>query len=107
MYHFAVVALLALATLKIADLLEELIPALGRVHTLLLLALAVAGTVIINYSMFAGFHIVLRQHWMGPWFTGFVVGSLATVWRVAFGWLGSAEGKTVEERQPRRPKMAA
>ena len=58
-------------------------------------------------SMFKGFHIDVRDAWMGPWFTGFVIGSLATAWRVLFGYLGSSEGKSAEERHPQRPRVAA
>ncbi len=107
MYHFAVVALLGLAVLKIADLLEDYIPGLARVDALLTYALAVGATVALDYSVFKGFHISVPDAWMGPWFTGFMVGSFATVWRVAFGYLGSTEGKTAEERHPQRPRVAA
>ena len=107
MYTFAVVALLGLAVLKIADLLEDFVPGLSRIHALLTYALAVAAAVALDYSMFKGFHIAVRDSWMGPWFTGFVVGSLATVWRVLFGYLGSSEGKSAEERHPQRPRVAA
>ena len=107
MYHFAVVALLGLAVLKIADLLEDFVPGLSRIHALLTYALAVAAAVALDYSMFKGFHIDVRDAWMGPWFTGFVIGSLATAWRVLFGYLGSSEGKSAEERHPQRPRVAA
>ena len=98
MYHFAVVALLALAVLKVADLLEDFVPGLARINSLLTYALAVAAAVALDYSMFRGFHIPVRDAWMGSWFTGFIIGSLATVWRVIFGYLGSAEGETPEQR---------
>ena len=107
MYTFAVVALLGLAVLKIADLLEDFVPGLSRIHALLTYALAVAAAVALDYSMFKGFHIDVRDAWMGPWFTGFVIGSMATVWRVTFGYLGSSEGKPAEERHPQRPRVAA
>jgi len=107
MYTFAVVALLGLAVLKIADLLEDFVPGLSRIHALLTYALAVAAAVALDYSMFKGFHIDVRDAWMGPWFTGFVIGSLATAWRVLFGYLGSSEGKSAEERHPQRPRVAA
>jgi len=107
MYQFAVVALLGLAVLKIADLLEDFVPGLARVNALLTYVLAVAAAVALDYSMFKGFHIDVRDTWMGPWFTGFVIGSMTTVWRVAFGYLGSNEGKSAEERHPQRPKIAA
>ena len=98
MYHFAVVALLGLAVLKIADLLEGFLPGLARMNALLTYVLAVAAAVALDYSVFKGFHIAVRDSWMGPWFTGFIIGSLATVWRVIFGYLGSSEGETPEQR---------
>src|SRR5207248_1338645 len=45
MYHFAVVALLALAVLKVADLLEDFVPGLARMNALLTYVLAVAAAV--------------------------------------------------------------
>ena len=107
MYQFAIVALLALAVFKVADLLEDFVPGLARVHSLLTYTLAVAAAVALDYSVFRGFHVAVRDAWMGPWFTGFIIGSLATVWRVVFGYLGSSEGKSAEERHPQRPRMAA
>jgi len=98
MYHFAVVALLGLAVLKVADLLEDFVPGLARMNALLTYVLAVAAAVALDYSVFRGFHIAVREAWMGSWFTGFIIGSLATVWRVIFGYLGSSEGDAPEKR---------
>src|SRR3954465_14610421 len=81
MYTFAVVALLGLAVLKIADLLEEYVPGLARFNALLTFVLAVGATVAMDYSMFKAWHISVPDAWMGPWFTGFIIGSMATVWR--------------------------
>jgi hypothetical protein len=107
MYTFAIVALLGLAVLKIADLLEDYVPGLARFNSLLVFVLAVAAAVGLDYSMFKAWHISVPDTWMGPWFTGFVIGSMATVWRVGFGYLGSSEGKSAEERHPQRPRVAA
>ena len=71
---------------------------LARMHALLTYVLAVATAVALDYSLFKGFHISVRDAWMGSWFTGFIIGSLATVWRVIFGYLGSSEGETPEQR---------
>jgi hypothetical protein len=107
MYTFAVVALLGLAVLKIADLLEDYVPGLARFNALLTYVLAVGGMVALDFSMFKAWHISVPDAWMGPWFTGFIVGSMATVWRVLFGYLGSSEGKPAQERHPQRPRVAA
>jgi hypothetical protein len=107
MYTFAAVALLGLAVLKIADLLEDYLPGLARFNALLTYVLAVGGTVALDFSMFKAWHISVADAWMGPWFTGFIIGGMATVWRVLFGYLGSSEGKSAEERHPQRPRVAA
>lgn len=107
MYQFAVVALLGLATLKVVDLLEEFVPGLTRIHLLLTFALAIAATVALDYSIFQGFGIAVRDHWMGTWGTGLMVGSLTTAWRAVFGYLGSSEGKAPESATRGRPRMAA
>src|SRR5205085_4955478 len=80
MYHCAVVALFGLAILKLADLVVELVPSLGKTRTLLTFAMAIAATVAIDYSMFVGFGVQLREQWMGTWATGAVIGSLAGAW---------------------------
>jgi hypothetical protein len=109
MYHFAVVALLGLALFKLVDLLEDLVPGLTRFHTLVTFVLAVAATVAADYSLFQGFHIQLRESWMGTWGTGLIVGGTTSAWRAAFHWLGSSEGEEPEKRHPQhgRPRMAA
>jgi hypothetical protein len=107
MYHFAVVGLLGLATLKLADIVVELVPPLARVEILLRFVLAVVGVVALDYSMFAGFAITLRESWMGPWFTGLIVGSLASVWGAALGWLGSTERSIADATTRERPRIAA
>ena len=107
MYHFAVVALLGLAILKVVDLLEDFVPGLTKFHTLITFALAVGACVWADYSMFRGFGITLRKDWMGLWGTGLVVASMSTCWKVAFGWLGSKEGAEPDVKHPSRPRIAA
>ncbi len=106
MHDFAVVALLGLAVLKVCDLLDELFPAVERIKALLTYVLAVAAAVAIDYSIFSGFGIDVRERWMGTWTTGLIIGSFASVWRVALGWLG-AEGAEGSGRDHGRPRMAA
>ncbi len=107
MYHFAVVALLGLVALKVADLLSELVPGLTRVRTLLLFGLAVILAIALDYSMLEGFGIPVRETWMGTAATGLVIGSLSAAWQALFGWLGVADGDTPHERRPGRPRVAA
>ena len=98
MYHFAVVALFGLAILKLADLLVELVPSLGRSRTLLTFVLAIAATVAVDYSLFTGFGVELRETWMGTWTTGAVVGALAGAWSAVLGWLDAGRTQAAERR---------
>ncbi len=98
MYHFAVVALFGLAILKFADLLVELVPSLGKTRTLLTFAMAIAATVAVDYSLFTGFGVELREQWMGTWATGAIVASLAGAWSAVLGWLGSGRTETTGRR---------
>jgi len=107
MYEFAVVALLGLAVLKVVDLVEELVPGTARFRTLATFVLAVAAVVAIDYSVFAGFDITLRESTMGPWITGVIVGSLASVWHAVLSWLRSPELLTHETGRPERARIAA
>jgi hypothetical protein len=107
MYHFAIIALLGLATLKVVDLLEGFVPQLTRIHALLTFGLAVAATVAIDYSVFDGFGVTVRESWMGTWATGLMVGSMTTVWRAVFGWLGASESSPGESARSGRPRVAA
>jgi hypothetical protein len=106
-YHFAIVALMALAVLKVVDLIEDFVPSITRVHAVVTFALAIVAAIVIDYSMFDGFGVALRERDYGVWLTGVTIGSMSTVWRVAFGWLGSDEGARPEERHHSRPRVAA
>jgi hypothetical protein len=107
MYDFAIVALLGLALFKVVDLLEDVVPGLTRLHTLATFALGVAATVFLNYSIFRGFHVTLRDSWMGAWTTGLIVAGSTSAWRAMFHWLGSNEGDAPEVRHQHGPRSMA
>jgi hypothetical protein len=107
MYTFAIAALLALAILKVADVLEELVPAVSRVRSLLTFALAVGAAVAIDFSMFADYDIAVREPWMGTWGTGLIIGSLVTAWQALFAYLGSRGGEAPVEHREARARVAA
>ena len=107
MYQFAVVALLGLAVLKVVDLIEELVPGIARFRALATFTLAVAAVVAIDYSVFAGFGVTLREASMGTWITGLIVGSMASAWQAALSWLRSSERVTPETSRPERTRIAA
>jgi hypothetical protein len=107
MYDFALVILMGLALFKVVDLVEDFVPQLTRFHLLLTLVLAVAGTVVLDYSVFAGWGIDLRTDDLGTWITGLMIAGTTSVWRAAFHWLGTSEGEEPEVRHQQRPRIAA
>lgn len=107
MYEFAAVTLLGLATLKVADLLSELVPGIAKVRTLATFVLAVAAVIALDYSVFAGFDITVREEWIGTVVTGLIVGSLAGAWHALLGWFGASGEVGTEHRGSGRPRIAA
>jgi hypothetical protein len=100
MYAFAVVILLGLALFKVVDVLEDLVPALTRWHSLLTCILAVAGAFAIDYSLVDHWNIAFRNDWMGTAATGLMVFGTTSIWRAVFHYLGSSEGDAPEVRHP-------
>jgi hypothetical protein len=109
MYHFAIVALLGLAVWKITGLVLGL---MGKemssgIKTFVTLALGVIAAEILDYSVFAGWGVTFRDSWMGPVFTGLVVGSMAYVWHNALGLVEAYgrhhrdQARALEDRTPR------
>lgn len=110
MYEFAVVLLLGLATLKVVDLLADLVPGLGQIRTLLTFLVGIGTVVALDHSMFAGFDITVRESWIGTVVTGLIVGSLATAWKAFFAYLGlvdTADSTPAERTRGGRPRVAA
>jgi hypothetical protein len=87
MYTFAIVALLALATVKLVDFLADNVPAADRFRSVLTFVLAIGGVVALDYSMFEGFGAAVRDRDLGVWMTGFLVAGMTVPWRAAFTWL--------------------
>ncbi len=87
MYDFAIVALLALATLKLVDFLSDAIPQLRSVRSLATFVIGVGATVLLDYSVFRGFGIGIRNDTVGVWVTGFVVAGMTVPWRALFAYL--------------------
>jgi hypothetical protein len=107
MYEFAVVTLFGLVALKVTDLLVDLVPGLDRVRTLLTFTLAVVVAVALDYSMFRGFGITVREAWMGTVGTGLVIGSLAGAWATLLGWFGTTSLAGARPVGSERPRIAA
>jgi hypothetical protein len=100
MYAFAVVILLGLALFKVVDLLEDLVPALTKYHSLVNMALAIAGMFALDYSAVGHWDTTFSQDWHGTAVTGLFVAGCTSVWRAVFHYLGSSEGDAPEVRHP-------
>lgn len=87
MYTFAIVALLALATVKLVDFLADNVPMLDRMRSLATFILAIGATLLLDWSMFEGFQTAIDDRGMGVWITGFCVAGMTSCWRAVFGWL--------------------
>lgn len=107
MHDFLLTIFLGLALFKIVDLLEELAPGITRFHTLATLIVAVGGVYALDYSIFSGYDVALRESYMGLWATGFIVAGTTSLWRAMFHWLGSAEGEEPDVRHQAGPRSMA
>lgn len=87
MYTFAIVALLALATVKLVDFLADNLDVAGRVRSLLTFVVAIVAVYALDWSMFEGFGTDIRDRDLGMWMTGFCVAGMTVPWRAVFGYL--------------------
>ena len=87
MYAFAIVALLALATVKLVDFLTDAVPSIRAMKSLLTFVLGIGSVLLLDYSLFDSFHIVVRNHNTGTWMTGLMVAGMTVPWRALFGYL--------------------
>jgi hypothetical protein len=106
MYDFAIVALLALATLKLVDFLTDAVPQLRSVRTLATFVIAVGATVLIDYSVFQGFGIEIRNATVGTWVTGFIVAGVTVPWRALFAYLTHDRARVDETLGEQTPSVA-
>ena len=87
MYQFAVVALLALAVVKFVDFIVATVPALDPFRAVLPFVLGIGAVYTLDYSLFEGYGIAIRNDDMGMILTGFMVAGLTTPWRAIFSWM--------------------
>ena len=87
MYTFAIVALLALGTVKLVDFLADNITAIHRLRSLLTFVVAIGTVLMLDYSMFEGWGIAVRDRSFGVWVTGFAVTGMTVPWRALFTYL--------------------
>ena len=95
MYDFAVVALLALAVVKTVDFLSDQLK-LTKFRSILTFIGGVGVAWLLDYSVFAGWGIPIRDADVGTIVTGFVVAGMTVPWRAVFGWL-THERATMDE----------
>src|SRR2546423_14221464 len=106
MYEFAIVALLALATLKLVDFLTDAVPQLRNMRTLATFVIGVGAAVLIDYSVFRGWGIEIRNDTVGTWVTGFLVAGMTVPWRAPFAQPPPRPGpaaRTPPRADPDRP----
>lgn len=87
MYTFAIVSLLALATLKIVDYLDGLYGGLDKIKGLLMFGVAIGAVYLIDFSMFASWGVAVRNDSVGKLVTGFAVAGMTVPWRAVFNYL--------------------
>ena len=87
MYDFAVVALLALAVVKVVDFLTDTVGQLQRMRSVLMFFAGLGAVWALDYSLFDRFNITVRSHATGVWMTGFMVCGATVAWRAMFAWL--------------------
>ena len=105
MYAFAVVALLALGTLKLVDYLTDAVEPLRQLRSLLTFVIAVAVTVVLDFSVFKAWGIAIDNDGIGPWVTGFMVAGMTVPWRALFAYL-THDRATTDETLGDHPQIA-
>src|SRR5437588_10081091 len=85
MYQFAIVALLALAVVKLVDFIDGAIPALSGFRSLLTFVFGIASVWALDYSLFDGFGIATRNRNIAMVTTGFIVAGMTVAWRALVG----------------------
>ena len=87
MYTFAIVALMALATVKLVDFVVDWLPDVQAFRSILTFVVSIGGVWLLDFSMFDGFDTPIRNHATGVWITGFIVAGATSAWRALFGYL--------------------
>jgi hypothetical protein len=84
MYAFAIVGLLALATVKVVDFLCDNFEVIERFRSLLTYVVGIGAVVWLDFSLFAEWGIGVRDATLGVWLTGFIVTGMTVPWRAVF-----------------------
>lgn len=98
MYHFAIIALLSIGVIKLVDFLVDLVPSpqYPALRSLLTFVAAGAAVWLLDYSLFVGWDIPVRNHGLGVGFTALMVSGATVAWRAGFRWL-THDTSTIDE----------
>ena len=107
MYEFAIVALLALATLKLVDFLTDAVAALRPMRSILTFVVAIAAVLLLDFSVFTGWGVSIRNATLGTWITGFIVAGMTVPWRALFAYLTHDRAAADETLGEATPKVRA
>src|SRR2546423_13027107 len=107
MYQFAIVALLALAVVKLVDFIDGAIPALSGFRSLFTFVFGIAAVWALDYSLFDGFGVATRNRNIAMLMTGFIVAGVTVAWRALFGWMTHDRAATDETLGGSRGMRAA
>ena len=87
MYTFAIIALLALATVKLVDVLCDYVTPLQRLRSVMTFVAAIGAVWALDFTMFEGFNTAVRNHDVGVFITGLAVAGVTVAWRALFAYL--------------------
>jgi hypothetical protein len=96
MYTFAVIALLALGTVKLVDFLADNIAIADRARSLLTFVIAVGAVLALDYTMFDAWGVAVRNDDLGSWITGFCVAGATVPWRALFSYMTNDRARSDE-----------
>ncbi|MGK2958311.1 MAG: hypothetical protein ACSLFB_07945 [Acidimicrobiales bacterium] len=87
MYTFAILVLLALATIKVVDFLAGNVAQLDRMRSLLTFVVSIGAVMVVDYSMFDAYGVNVDNRDMAVLLTGLMTAGLTSPWRALFTWL--------------------
>lgn len=96
MYTFAVLALSALAIIKVVDFLAGNVAQLDRMRSLLTFVVSIGTMMMLDYSMFESYGVKVDNHDVAVFLTGLVTAGLTSPWRALFTWLTHDRAMTDE-----------
>lgn len=77
MYIFGITALLGLAVMAVAVLIERYVNVVAELWALLLVVLGIIAAWLADFSMFASWHVPVRANWIGILLTGLAIAGFA------------------------------